>query len=245
MGDYESAAEYYDLLYAATKDYAAECAIIAQLIRADAPSAVRVLDVACGTGKHAAELTALGFAVDGIDLEPTFIAAAARRCPRGSFWVEDMTDFVLPQRYDAVTCLFSSIGYVVTPERLGQAIACCAAHLAPGGVLIIDPWFEPGELTDRWISMVTGAAEGVSVCRMQQTQLEGAISHLLFEYLIGSPRGIERRSERHSLGLFTREQMEAAFRAAGLSVDWRDAGLRRRGAYVGQLPGGQITAQRQ
>lgn len=238
MGDYEPAADYYDLLYAATKDYPAECAAIAQLIRAAVPSATRVLDVACGTGKHAEGLTALGFAVDGIDLEPTFVAAAARRCPNGAFGVADMTSFALPQHYDAITCLFSSIGYVVTPARLDQTIARCATHLAPGGVLIIDPWFEPGDLTDRWISMVTGTAEGVSVCRMQQTHLEGAVSHLHFEYLIGSPRGLERRSERHSLGLFTRSQMEAAFRAAGLSVAWRDAGLRRRGAYVGQRADG-------
>jgi len=57
VGDYSKAAEYYDLLYAATKDYAAESAVVAQLIRAAAPAAHRVLDVACGTGKHAEALT--------------------------------------------------------------------------------------------------------------------------------------------------------------------------------------------
>lgn len=236
MGDYAQAAEFYDLLYAATKDYAAESAIIAQLIHAAAPAAHRVLDVACGTGKHAQELTALGFAVDGIDLEPAFIAAAAERSPRGAFHIGDMTHFALSRRYDAITCLFSAIGYVRTLERLNRTLATFAAHLEPGGVVVIDPWFEPGDLTDRWIGMVTGAAENVSVCRMQRTLIDGPISHLEFEYLIGSAEGIERRSERHDLGLFTREQMEAAFRAAGLSVQWRDAALRRRGAYVGRLP---------
>lgn len=236
MGHYAQAAEFYDLLYAATKDYPAESAIIAQLIRGAAPAAHRVLDVACGTGKHAEGLTALGFAVDGIDLEPAFITAAAERNPEGAFHIGDMTQFDLPQRYDAITCMFSAIGYVLTPERLEQTLATFAAHLVPGGVVVIDPWFEPGDMTDRWIGMMTGAAENIAVCRMQRTVIDGSVSHLEFEYLIATPEGFERRSERHALGLFTREQMEAAFRSAGLSVQWRDAGLRRRGAYVGQLP---------
>jgi SAM-dependent methyltransferase len=237
VGDYSQAAEFYDLLYATIKDYVAESTIVAELIRAAAPNARRVLDVACGTGKHAEALTTLGFAVDGVDLEPAFVSVAARRCPAGTFWVGDMTELAVPRRYGAITCLFSAIGYAHTPELLHRTLAGMAAHLEPGGAVIIDPWFEPGELTDRWISTVTGAADGVAVCRMSRTLVERTVSRLEFEYLIGTPSGIERRSERHTLGLFTREQMESAFRAAGLSVEWQEAALRRRGAYVGRSAG--------
>ena len=79
MGDYSRAAEFYDVLYDSTKDYAAEGEIVAQLIRGAAPNAHRVLDVACGTGKHAQALTVLGYAVDGVDLEPAFVATASAR----------------------------------------------------------------------------------------------------------------------------------------------------------------------
>jgi SAM-dependent methyltransferase len=237
VGDYAEAAEFYDILYADYKDYAAESATIARLIRAAAPNARLVLDVACGTGKHAEGLTTEGFVVDGVDLEPDFVSMAAERCPNGTFHVGDMTKLALPRTYDAITCLFSAVAYAHTLERLHQTLAGMAAHLKPGGVVVIDPWFEPGQLTDGWISMVTGASDDVTVCRMSHTRIVDAVSCLDFEYLIGRPTGIERRTESHSLGLFTRDQMEGAFHAAGLSVDWREAGLRRRGAYVGQRAG--------
>lgn len=234
MGDYSKAAEFYDLLYSGTKDYAAESAVVAQLIREAVPNARRVLDVACGTGKHAECLTALGLAVDGVDLEPAFVDISAKRCPAGSFSVGDMTRLGLPRRYDAIVCLFSAIGYANTPQLLRQTLSGMAAHLEPGGIVVIDPWFEPGQLTDGWISTVTGAADGIAVCRMSRTVIDGAISRLEFEYLIGTPKGIERRSELHEIALFTQADMESAFRDAGLTVEWRDAPLRRRGVYVGR-----------
>ena len=57
-----------------------------------------------------------------------------------------MRSFDLGRRFDAVTCLFSSIGYLLTPEDLEQGIARMAAHVAPGGVLVVEPWFTP----DAW-----------------------------------------------------------------------------------------------
>ena len=50
MGDYGSAAEFYDLLYAGVKDYQAEAELLASVIRDAAPDARRLLDVGCGTG---------------------------------------------------------------------------------------------------------------------------------------------------------------------------------------------------
>jgi SAM-dependent methyltransferase len=234
LGDYAQAAAYYDLLYASIKDYADEARILAELIREAAPEAERVLDVACGTGQHAMQLYALGFSVDGVDLEPAFVEIASERNPSGTFQVADMMQLALPQRYDAVVCLFSAIGYARTLPGLHDAVARMAAHVNPGGLLIIDPWFEPGELTDRWISVTSGAAGGRAACRMSRTLIDGDISRLEFEYLLGGPEGIERRAEVHELGLFTQAQMEQAFRAAGFSVERRLGLLRMRGVYLGR-----------
>lgn len=236
MGSYGRAAEFYDLLYSDEKDYPAEARLLEALIRKACPSAVSVLDVGCGTGAHARSLVDLGFKVDGIDLEPAFVEIARGKCPEGSFEVGDLTDFALGRKYDVVTCLFSAIGYVLTEVRLHAAMRRMRDHLNPGGVLLVDPWFEPGQLTDGWITTVSGRRPGLSVTRMSRTVIDGPVSRLEFEYLVGTPAGIERRSEVHELGIFTQGQMEGAFLAAGFAVTREPEALRTRGIYVGTVP---------
>ena len=206
--------------------------MLGALIREARPDARRVLDVACGTGTHAQHLTTAGFTVDGVDLGPAFVEIARRKCPAGMFCVGDMTALALDERYDVVLCLFSSIGYVQTVPRLQQTLACFAAHLSPGGVVIVDPWFEPGDIDDRHISLLSGESDGLTACRMARVVIDGNISRLEFEYVIGRAERIERRSEIHELGLFTQEQMETGFGAAGLTVERRRNVMRKRGVYI-------------
>ena len=133
---FQAPAELYDAIYFTFKDYAAEAADIAARIRAAHPAARTVLDVACGTGEHARLLAqSHGFAVDGLDLNADFLRLARAKHPAGNFIVADMTDFDMGRRYDAVICLFSSIGYLKTLPRVERALACFRRHTAPGGVI--------------------------------------------------------------------------------------------------------------
>ena len=232
MGHYSESAEFYDLLYGARKDHGAEADLLAELIRARCPEARTILDVGCGTGAHARALTDAGFEVDGVDLEPTMVATAAVRCPEGTFSVGDMVDFDAPRRYDVVVSLFSAIGYARTYERLRDTVTAMRRHLNDGGLLIVDPWFEPGELTHGFVSTLAAEEPGRAVCRVSRTVIEGTISRMEFEYLVGTAEGIERRSEVHELGLFTQDQMESALRAVGLSVERIPRVLRTRGIYL-------------
>ena len=81
--------------------------------------------MACGTGKHLEQLRAW-YEVSGLDLDPQLLAIARERLGAVELHEGDMTAFSLGRRFDVVTCLFSSIGYVGTVERLGDAIAAMA-----------------------------------------------------------------------------------------------------------------------
>src|ERR1700760_2861511 len=125
-------AALYDVIYG-HKDYAAEVAKVRAVIDRERPGARSILDVACGTGEHA-RILAEAFDVDGLDLDPTFVAIAQAKLPRGRVALADMTAFAMGKTYDVVQCLFSSIGYVTEVDRAIAALICFRDHLAPGGV---------------------------------------------------------------------------------------------------------------
>lgn len=233
MGDYSKAAEFYDLLYTADKDYDREAELVAGLIRDRNAGARTLLDVGCGTGAHALGLVDQGFEVTGLDIEPAFVEIARSKCPDARFVTGDMRHFDLESEFDAVVCLFSAIGYALTLEGLADTLRAIADHLAPGGVVVVDPWFEPSQLTDGHITTTLGSDADTSVVRMSRTVIDGSVSTLEFEYLIGTAEGIERRTEIHRLGLFTEEDMTQAFRAAGFAVERIPKALRTRGIHVG------------
>jgi ubiquinone/menaquinone biosynthesis C-methylase UbiE len=233
---FTESAELYDLIYASFKDYPAEATQLAALIRANHPRAKTILDVACGTGEHAHLLAEqFGFEVDGLDLDPTFVRIARAKLARGSVYEGDMTSFAVPKRYDVITCLFSAIGYVRTLENVRRALEHFRAHLTDGGIVLVEPWFAPGALQAGYVSVNSGSANDVKVTRMSLTEVEGRMSRLRFEYLIGRPSGIEHVSEVHELGLFTTDEMIQCFRDARLDVTYDATGLTGRGLFVARV----------
>src|SRR4051794_18215995 len=208
---FTESAEFYDAIYS-FKDYAAEAAQIAALVRSAQPDARSVLDVACGTGEHARLLHERhGFEVDGLDLDPSLLRIAREKHPSGRFFEADMGDFALGQHYDVILCLFSSIAYLMTLERIRHALACFRRHLAPEGVVFVEPWFPPGGLDTSRVFRVTGTHQGMQVTRVSRNEVEGRISRLHFEYEIEAPGGTRRATEVHELGLFTQDEMSTAF----------------------------------
>lgn len=215
---------YYDKFYA-WKDYDAEAArlrtVIEEHLRSDGR---RLLDVACGTGMHLPHLRE-HFEAEGLDIEPGFLAMARERNPDLTFHEGDMTRFDLGKTYDVITCLFSSVGYVRTAEALKATIACIAAHLRPGGVAIIEPWFRPDQWQAGALHVLTVDQPELKLCRMNRSDREGDLSVLDFHYLVGTDEGVRHFTEHHELGLFTIDQFVAAGAAAGLEHRYLDADL--------------------
>ena len=228
---YARSARYYDAIYS-FKDYAAEAAAVSARIRAHRPDAATLLDVACGTGAHLVHF-AREYRVEGIDLSEEQLAVARTRLPGAELHQGDMTTFDLGKTFDAVTCMFSSIGYVGTLEGLDAAVGRMAAHLAPGGVLVVEPWLQPDAFEDGHLSTLFVDEPDIAVARMSISHKEGRRSWFDMEHLVGSAHGVDHFVEHHELGLFTVEEHLAGFERAGLRVEHDPEGPMGRGLYVG------------
>ena len=233
---FSNSAEYYDRIYSKFKNYEEECEKIQKILQTEQPQASTILDVACGTGRHAQILhDGYGYSVDGIDLEQKFVETARKNIPSGNFYQADMSNFSLGKTYDIVMCLFSSIGYVKTPKSVIETLKCFKNHLNETGIVIVEPWFTPEVFIPGKIHLTIADDEDVKIVRMGDSQLSGRISRLNFEYLIGTEAGIERLSETHELGLFTTREMTGYFEKAGFEVEYDSDGLFNRGLYIGRL----------
>ena len=123
-----------------------------------------------------------GFEVDGIDLDKKFVSLAQHKNPMGNFRQADMVDFDLGNTYDIVMCLFSSIGYVKTLDRVTHTLERFSAHINEGGLILVEPWFSPEALTPGRIFLNSSQSDDLTVVRMGYTQVQGRISNLHFEY---------------------------------------------------------------
>jgi len=224
---------YYDKIYA-SKDYQGEAQRLIALIRENLCSeGNHLLDVACGTGHHI-EYLKEHFAVEGLDISEELLEVARQRNPGVLFHQADMIHFELGKRFDVVTCLFSSIGYVRTIENLRRAVNCMAQHVMPGGVVIIEPWFTPDTWRPRTVHAQFVDEPELKIARINTSYVEGRLSYFDLHYLIGTPEGTEHFVEHHEMGLFEQDEMVAAFEGAGLAVSYDSEGLTGRGLYIGK-----------
>ncbi|MCO6512466.1 MAG: class I SAM-dependent methyltransferase [Aridibacter famidurans] len=230
---FDKTAEYYGLIYTSFKDYEHEASQVADLIRTRRPEAKEVVEVACGPALHSRYLEANhGFSVDGVDLDEQFISIAREENPGGRFELGNMRSFDMGKTYDAVICLFSSIGYMKTKEELAAAIGNMKRHAAPGGVIIVEPWLQPDAFVPGRLHLHTVEKDGISIARMTVGELDGRISRFRMHYLIGVSGSIRHEKEIHELALFSREEMEEAFEKSGLIPEIDPVGFTDRGLYI-------------
>lgn len=158
MSSFESnrSAELYNLQYP-DKRYPDEAQWLHQLVQeygpSNPPTDYSLLDAGCGAGDHLQGFSDLSSGehstysrLVGVDSSEQLLTLAEAKVPDAELYLTDMRDFNLGHReFSAVTSLFAAVSYLAELDGLRAGISNLAEHVAPEGVLMIEPWLSPKE----------------------------------------------------------------------------------------------------
>ncbi|MHC2992998.1 methyltransferase [Pontibacter sp. HJ8] len=130
---------YYHILYSNRDDNDAKLFIDNLLTYLHPKPSEKLLDLACGKGRHSLYLNQKGHDVTGIDLSAQSIAYARQfENERLQFEEHDMREVYKPEAFDFVLNLFTSFGYFSSETENVVALCAAAKALKHGGKLVID-----------------------------------------------------------------------------------------------------------
>lgn len=183
------------------------------------PSGSRVLDLACGQGRHAHLLAEAGFDVDGLDLSKELLKRAkARGTSRKLRYTRgDMRSlpFLWRKRFDGVVNLFQSFGFFDDPADDARVIHEVARVLKPGAVFIWQGGNRDG-LTERYLRGDEWTTSNGT--RVSQTRTFDPLSGFLTVHSTWTQkRTVEQRV--HRLRLYTATHLAALCADAGLQLE--------------------------
>ncbi len=130
---------YYHLLYKDRGFSEAEHFISRLFKFLDLKTSSKVLDLACGKGRHARQVNELGYEVLGVDLSEESIKYASKFSNESlHFKIADMRSLQLNAEFDLVLNLFTSFGYFQKEGDNVKAIESMSDALKTGGLLVLD-----------------------------------------------------------------------------------------------------------
>jgi SAM-dependent methyltransferase len=185
----------YDLLHA----------ILREAIGRAPSLGARALDAGCGTGFQSALLDELGWQTHGVDVSAGLLAVARRRQPGAALALGSVEALPYPDaRFDAIVCCGSTLSFVDDPAR---ALVELGRVLRPGGRLLLDCEHRPSlDLAWMLASALTGDGLGYGVPAREAWRALASRGRLRLTY---PGYGL--------LWLFTRRELSAMLRAAGLA----------------------------
>ena len=143
--------QIYDLLYK-SKDYEREVEYLNKLIKKNYKKKIEnILDIGCGTGKHASLLVDKGYQLHGVDMSPQMISIAKKNLKQKknlSFSLSTISNLNLKKKFDVIISVFHVMSYQTKNNELIKAFEIVKKHLNGGGIFIFDFWYGPAILTD-------------------------------------------------------------------------------------------------
>ena len=230
MNVFDRYARYYDLLYR-DKDYLGEVDYVLGALGRYGTGVRSILELGCGTGRHAELLAKRGMQVVGVDQSDGMLARARVRASgsadiaRGQleFVQSDIRDICLGRKFDAVIALFHVMSYVTDTDSLCGVFRAAKTHLVEGGLLLFDCWYGPCVLTERpSVRILRLQDDRTDITRIAEPVLHPNENTVDVNYHVlirdRSSEKVDEIRETHRLRYFFVPELEQLLSGAGLSL---------------------------
>ncbi|HOJ78366.1 MAG TPA: class I SAM-dependent methyltransferase [Bacillota bacterium] len=223
METFAEYSQYYNLLYR-DKDYPSESNFIHNLIQSLKPDAKTILDLGCGTGRHAKLLSDKGYSLHGVDRSNSMLEIARSENKDIPFTLGDIRSVRLNQTFDVAIALFHVISYQTSNQDLYQSLKTVFHHLVPGGLLIFDCWYGPTVLRERPTVRIKRVNDPtIEITRIAEPVLDESNNTVLVNYhlFINSITSIKTTEikETHAIRYFFRPELQLALQLTGFTLE--------------------------
>jgi SAM-dependent methyltransferase len=224
-------AEFYDLLYQ-DKDYESELRYVRELLDQHIPQMHSILEIGCGTGKHALSFAQHGISVLGIDRSIEMLAQANKRVRLCSSQIKkllrfehtDLESLRIEEKFDAVISLFHVFSYCASDHSIDCFFKAANRHLPSGGGLFFDCWYGPAVIADppqKRIKEVENQTHKVTRNANPTFEENNALVNIAYELVVKDKRTEETSSlcESHLMRHFTVAEVEKKLDENGFRLE--------------------------
>jgi SAM-dependent methyltransferase len=202
---------FYHILYKDRNHEEAEAFMSNLTSYLNIPEGGKILDLACGKGRHSVFLNSIGYDVTGVDLSKNSIDFAKQfENDTLHFDVHDMTT-PYPKTFDAVFNLFTSFGYFDNEESNLNTIRSIKAELNEFGFGVID-FMNAEFVINNLISENTKTVEGITFYLKRKLENSFIVKDISFE------TNGEKFKYQERVRAFTLNNFEALFEKAGVTL---------------------------
>ncbi|NRD20422.1 methyltransferase domain-containing protein [Winogradskyella eckloniae] len=202
---------YYHILYK-DRDYTEAQGFMDNLTNyLNIPEGGKILDLACGKGRHSLYLNSLGYNVTGVDLSEKSITHAQQyENDTLKFNVHDMSK-PYPDTFDAVFNLFTSFGYFEDDKCNLKTIKAIKAELNTFGFGVID-FMNTNYVIENLVAEDTKTVEGIDFHQKRYVKDGYIIKDINFE------ADGEHFEFQERVKAFTLEDFQLLFDKAGVHL---------------------------
>ncbi len=180
----------------------------------------RVLDLACGHGRHAIALARRSMVVTGQDLNEDYLCKARADAVREGVEIEtvhgDMRDIPFTSEFDAVINMFTAFGYFDSDDEDVRVLQSVGNSLKGDGQFLLDTinreWVLANYVQNDWHT----DDDGNTFLEHREFDLVTGRNHVTFTIVTAD--GTRRESPGHDIRLYTLAELVRLFDASGLRV---------------------------